>query len=121
VAAYNAGGGNVRKWITARGDPRGQSTDAWAEWIERIPFSETRGYVEHVLENAVVYEAMNPQRGQNRGASPLSHFLKVPAPVAVTSLPVVPADGGRPAAGSVPVGGFVSNPVVQPIPPGSGY
>lgn len=120
VAAYNAGGGNVRKWIAARGDPRGQSTDTWAEWIERIPFSETRGYVEHVLENAVVYEAMNPQRGQNRGAAPLSHVLKVPAPVAMASLPVAPADGGRPATGWAPSGGYVSNPVIQPLPPGAG-
>jgi soluble lytic murein transglycosylase len=121
VAAYNAGGGNVRKWLASRGDPRGGSTDAWAEWIERIPFSETRNYVEHVLENAVVYEAMNPAHAQERGVTPLSHFLKVPAPVPVTTLPIAPADGGRqmPSVPDGTPGNFISQPMVQPIPPGS--
>jgi soluble lytic murein transglycosylase len=123
VAAYNAGGGNVRKWLATRGDPRGGSTQQWADWIERIPFAETRGYVQHVLENAVVYEAMNPAHEQGRGATPLGHFLRVPAPVAVTpTLPSAPADSGRtplPARPDGTPGNFVSVPMVQPIPPGS--
>jgi soluble lytic murein transglycosylase len=110
IAAYNAGGGNVRKWLAARGDPRGGSTDNWVDWIEKIPFSETRGYVQHVLENAVVYEAMNPSRAKvSRGSTPLSHFIKVPAPMPVTPLPPAPVD-------SAPADGFVSQPVVQQIP-----
>ncbi|MDE1916162.1 MAG: lytic transglycosylase domain-containing protein [Sphingomonadales bacterium] len=123
VAAYNAGGGNVRKWLAQRGDPRGGSTQSWADWIEHIPFAETRGYVQHVLENAVVYEAMNPSHAQDRGAGPLGHFLRVAAPVAVPAapLPSAPADGGRPAPArpeGTP-GNFVSSPVVQPVPTGS--
>ena len=74
VAAYNAGAGNVNKWLRANGDPRTGAVD-WIDWIERIPFTETRGYVQHVLENAVVYEAMNPSKARYRGAAPLSHFL----------------------------------------------
>ncbi|MDQ3144460.1 MAG: lytic transglycosylase domain-containing protein, partial [Pseudomonadota bacterium] len=55
VASYNAGAGNVRKWVRAYGDPRAPGGDIVA-WIERIPFTETRGYVQRVLENSVVYD-----------------------------------------------------------------
>lgn len=58
VAAYNAGPGNVRKWINAYGDPRGNIDIV--SWIEKIPFTETRGYVQRVLENTVVYDRLNP-------------------------------------------------------------
>jgi soluble lytic murein transglycosylase len=74
VGAYNAGPGNVNKWLRANGDPRTGSVD-WIEWIEQIPLSETRNYIQRVLENAVVYEAMNPNRARYAGPNPLSHFL----------------------------------------------
>lgn len=74
VAAYNAGPGNVNKWLSQNGDPRQGGID-WVDWVERIPIQETRNYVQRVLENAVVYEAMNPQQARNRGANPLSLFL----------------------------------------------
>lgn len=78
VAAYNAGAGNVNKWLRANGDPRQGGN--WIEWIERIPLSETRNYVQRVLENAVVYEAMNADRATYRGTNPLSHFIGKPSP-----------------------------------------
>ena len=62
VASYNAGAGNVRKWVRAYGDPRAPGGDI-VSWIESIPFSETKGYVQRVLENSVVYDRLNPTIG----------------------------------------------------------
>ena len=53
IASYDAGPGNVKKWLASNGDPR-SGTDA-IDWIEQIPFPETRNYVERVLENMEVY------------------------------------------------------------------
>ena len=51
---YNAGRGRVKEWIAKYGDPRDPKVDA-IDWVERIPFSETRNYVQRVLENLQVY------------------------------------------------------------------
>jgi soluble lytic murein transglycosylase len=55
-AAYNAGRGSVKKWIERYGDPRDSKVDA-VDWVELIPFSETRNYVQRVMENLQVYRA----------------------------------------------------------------
>jgi soluble lytic murein transglycosylase len=55
-AAYNAGRGSVKKWIERYGDPRDPSVDA-VDWVEQIPFSETRNYVQRIMENLQVYRA----------------------------------------------------------------
>lgn len=73
VAAYNAGPGNVDKWLRTVGDPR-TGIDV-LNWIDNIPLSETRNYVQRVLENAVVYDMLNPRRGNIRSAAPLSAYL----------------------------------------------
>jgi len=75
VAAYNAGPGNVNKWLAANGDPRLPGADI-IRWIENIPIYETKNYVQRVLENAVVYDAMRAQKnGTQLPAAPLSFYL----------------------------------------------
>ena len=53
-AGYNAGKGRVKEWIAKHGDPRDPKIDP-IDWVERIPFSGTRNYVQRVLENLQVY------------------------------------------------------------------
>jgi len=53
-AGYNAGRGRVRDWVKLYGDPRDPKVDP-VDWVERIPLSETRNYVQRVMENLKVY------------------------------------------------------------------
>jgi soluble lytic murein transglycosylase len=53
-AGYNAGRGRVRDWVKAYGDPRDPKVDP-VDWVERIPLSETRNYVQRVIETLAVY------------------------------------------------------------------
>ena len=82
-AAYNAGRGRVREWIAKYGDPRDPKVDP-IDWVERIPFSETRNYVQRVLENVQVYRIRfgGSLPAADRGGSPprLGIQLSVAAP-----------------------------------------
>lgn len=73
VAAYNAGPGNVNKWLRANGDPRTGAIDI-LDWIEAIPIFETKNYVQRVLENAVVYDTLR-EGGRTLPKAPLSFYL----------------------------------------------
>ena len=66
LAAYNAGAGRVAQWVAASGDPRTGATDP-VDWVERIPFDETRDYVERVSENIAVYRARLKEGDPGRG------------------------------------------------------
>ena len=74
VAGYNAGPGNVRKFLAANGDPRDPGMDV-VDWIEAIPLSETRNYVQRVLENAVVYDLLHPATAVMPTTNRLSAYL----------------------------------------------
>jgi len=63
VASYNAGSGNAGRWVRYYGDPRGR-VDV-LQWIEAIPFGETKSYVQRVVENVVVYDAINAHSQQS--------------------------------------------------------
>ena len=72
-AGYNAGRGRVRDWVKLYGDPRDPKVDA-IDWVERIPLSETRNYVQRVIENLQVYRVRF-----DSGASVMSKFDQRPA------------------------------------------
>ena len=60
VAAYNAGPNRVTEWLASNGNPQADTAPgsvAMLDWIELIPFGETRNYVQRVIENVVVYRA----------------------------------------------------------------
>ena len=66
AVAYNAGPRRVKQWNAAYGDPRKGQIDP-IDWLESIPFSETRNYVQRVIENMQVYRArMNGNTATNR-------------------------------------------------------
>jgi soluble lytic murein transglycosylase len=64
VAAYNAGPERVEQWLAQNGDPRAGAARHvdLLDWIEEIPFAETRNYVQRVLENVTVYRAIRGEK-----------------------------------------------------------
>lgn len=86
-AGYNAGRGRVREWVQARGDPRDPKVDP-VDWVERIPLSETRNYVQRVMENVQVYRAQFEGSGMVAGKSDqrvVTHDISASAPVAAAA------------------------------------
>ena len=78
-AAYNAGSARVRQWINAYGDPRTNADPV--DWVERIPFDETRDYIQRVSENLTVYRAVlaaNPEPGAK--AEPVAKVARAGGP-----------------------------------------
>ncbi len=71
IAAYNAGPARVDEWLQTYGDPRGNGP-SMLEWLELIPFNETRNYVQRVLENVVVYRALAGQAMPH----PMAQYLR---------------------------------------------
>jgi len=60
IAAYNAGPNAVARWLGQYGDPELGSQPGGAnivDWVEQIPYSETRNYVQRVSENITIYRA----------------------------------------------------------------
>jgi soluble lytic murein transglycosylase len=95
IASYNAGPTNVRKWVEANGDPRDSSVDP-IDWIEMIPFSETRNYVQRVLENIEIYR--NRLSGRDQKLTILSDLYRPKLPNRV-----VVKEQVIPAATDVPI------------------
>jgi soluble lytic murein transglycosylase len=88
AAGYNAGDTNARRWVAAFGDPRSGAVDP-VDFIEQIPFGETRNYVQRVLENTEVYRTR--LAGKDVPLQILSDLYAPAAPATVVlSAPVAP-------------------------------
>jgi len=64
LAAYNAGPARADSWIRSFGDPRKAGVDP-VDWIESLPFEETRNYVQRILESLVVYRVVRGEEGDD--------------------------------------------------------
>ncbi len=111
-AAYNAGAARVDQWVAAYGDPRAPGVDP-LDWLELIPFEETRNYVQRVLENTQVYRsrlASGPIAGR------LAADIERGGPAArIASAPALRADGPVPPLQARIVA--LADPILNPPPP----
>ncbi|HEY4345550.1 MAG TPA: lytic transglycosylase domain-containing protein [Parvibaculum sp.] len=105
IAAYNAGATRVSEWQGLYGDPRSTAVDP-IDWIENIPFSETRNYVQRVMENLEIYRTrlngsaqkirLSEDIRRNTGA-PIATAAPVPGKIPLAS-PLLPASVMEPVA-----------------------
>ncbi len=86
LVAYNAGPRRSREWVDEYGDPRGGQVDA-VDWVECIPFEETRGYVQKVLQNVHVYrsrmapDSVRPMTADLKRGTPSEMNIASTAPI----------------------------------------
>jgi soluble lytic murein transglycosylase len=128
IAAYNAGSSRVRQWVTKYGDPRSTAVDP-IDWIENIPFSETRNYVQRVMENMEVYRGRLSGKAEEvridedlrryEGAAPITTPPPTPmpgnvplAPPSATAAPAITPASATPSPLSPPGEGVMA-PVVE--------
>jgi soluble lytic murein transglycosylase len=128
IASYNAGAGRANQWMSTYGDPRSTNADV-IDWIERIPFNETRNYVQRVLENTQIYRNILAGRdtpniiasdlkrgGYTAMASAAPQFSSSPTPTqtpaapVVTTTPAAAVDGASPVLTPTPGAQFSSAP-----------
>jgi soluble lytic murein transglycosylase len=105
IASYNAGAGNVTRWVESNGDPRDPNVDP-IDWIELIPFGETRNYVQRVLENVEIYRNRLGGNGKLAILADL-HRPNLPRVVALKDKPSVApvsVEQAVPALGNLPIG-----------------
>ena len=118
AAGYNAGPSRPEEWIDTFGDPRLDEIDI-VDWIEHIPFRETRNYVQRVTETIPIYEArLTGQTGPIRFTEMLKGAKPLLRPVArPEGLGVVQEATSETAVSSVPVDAVAGEPAPQSLAP----
>jgi soluble lytic murein transglycosylase-like protein len=93
MSAYNAGPGRVEAWLELNGDPRRGGLHDLVDWVELIPFDETRNYVQRVIEARNMYRLRLADANVAR-----IRFLEVAGPIRPTPMPQLkPQDAAREA------------------------
>lgn len=80
LAAYNAGPSRVVRWLESYGDPRRAGTHRLIDWIELIPFTETRNYVQRVMEGWGMYRLLTDGRKRQEARQAAAQTGPVPRP-----------------------------------------
>jgi len=76
AVGYNAGPSRAVDWVALNGDPRSAGTDL-VDWIEHIPFRETRNYVMRVTESVINYRArLGGESGPDTGPVRMLDYLR---------------------------------------------
>lgn len=118
AVGYNAGPRRSDEWMAARGDPREPDVDV-IDWIEHIPFRETRNYVQRVAEAVIVYRARLGGGGGDVGIEALLRDGLTPVPLRPVSdlVPVAtPTPVARPSSEAVPPAASELVPERTPLP-----
>jgi peptidoglycan lytic transglycosylase len=120
IASYNAGPGNVTRWIEANGDPRDPTVDP-IDWIESIPFAETRNYVQRVLENVEIYRSrlstskrLNILTDLYRPLAPKAIVIALDTAQSLGNLPSPVPAPERPVAAPTQASAAAPQPAVSP-------
>lgn len=138
IAAYNAGAHRVSQWVAKFGDPRSAAIDP-IDWVETIPFGETRNYVQRVLENTQIYRnrlenkdltvrldndlRRNTGSAMNAPAPPRGALIPLtppraaapPAPAQIVLTAPSPAPSPTPVARPMPLATDPATPIESPI------
>jgi soluble lytic murein transglycosylase len=100
LVAYNAGPRRAREWTEEFGDIRSGAVDP-IDWVESIPFQETRGYVQKVMQNLHIYRSRLAPKTVRPMTADLARGSRVDTINVATTAPAEPEPAGCAVAGSI--------------------
>jgi soluble lytic murein transglycosylase len=110
MSAYNAGPGRVEAWLELNGDPRRGDLHDLVDWVELIPFAETRNYVQRVIEARNMYRVRLADANVAR-----IRFLQVAGPIRPTPMPQLKPQGAAREARYAAITARAPLPRLKPV------
>ena len=107
LVAYNAGPRRSREWVAEYGDLRSGAVDP-VDWVESIPFQETRQYVQKVLQNLHIYRSRMAPKTVRPMTADLARGSRADAMAVSSTSKPEPAEGGRPACAKASIADIIS-------------